>query len=61
MLLAYSSHIFATFFVTPALSTSTEFSFFKPSVAVTTASDMLRLACRLNAAASFKRLITDTA
>jgi len=38
---AYSSRIFATFFVTPALSTSMEFSFFKPSVADITASQRL--------------------
>ena len=58
---AYSPHILATFFVTPALSTRMLFSFFKPSVADVTASERDSEACRPKAAASFSRIIVSVA
>lgn len=57
MLTAYSFRIWDTFFVTPALSTKIEFSFFIPSVAPLIASQSSKLACLPNAALSLNLII----
>ena len=58
---AYSSHMTATFLVTPALSTRMLFSFLMPSEALRTASPRESELCRPKAAASLRRSSMSTA